>query len=192
MATEPDELRRRVLDATFDEVAERGLASLTVEAVAARAGTSRATLYRRFPGGRDELVDRTIRRELDRFVTALLADAPPVDDPVAHVAGLLRGARSLLVRHAVLQRLLLDEAEAIVPPLATLQPLVHEAIAAHLAQVVAVAGLVEAGEPAVEAGDHAARMLLSYLGSPGGADLDDPAAVEDLVRRRIVPWRRKV
>ena len=36
-------LAERVLDATFAEVAEHGLRALTVEAVAVRAGSSRAT-----------------------------------------------------------------------------------------------------------------------------------------------------
>jgi AcrR family transcriptional regulator len=66
----------RVLDATYDEVAERGLGALTVEAVAVRAGSSRATVYRHFPGGRDELIDRTIRREVRRFFDTVLAAAP--------------------------------------------------------------------------------------------------------------------
>lgn len=172
-------LRERVLDAVYAEVAERGLGQLTVEAVAVRAGSSRATVYRWFPGGRDELVDTAIRREVDRFLAALLAEAPPSDDVVGHVVGLVIGARRLLGEHTVLQRLLLEEADAILPSLATIQPAVQDALARHLAHLL---GGADAGERA----DHAARMLLSYVGSAGGADLSDPAVVADVVRRRIL------
>jgi len=42
-------LETALLDAAWDELAERGYDSLTYEGVAARAATSRAVLYRRWP-----------------------------------------------------------------------------------------------------------------------------------------------
>jgi AcrR family transcriptional regulator len=45
-STEAD---RAILDAAVDEYGEQGLAGLTVDAVAARAGVSKATIYRRYP-----------------------------------------------------------------------------------------------------------------------------------------------
>jgi AcrR family transcriptional regulator len=39
-----------VLAATLDEIAERGIAEMTIESVAARAGVSKVTVYRRWPG----------------------------------------------------------------------------------------------------------------------------------------------
>src|SRR5215204_176225 len=47
--------RAAVLDATVAELAEHGHAALTVEAVAARAGVNKTTLYRRW-GGKDGLL----------------------------------------------------------------------------------------------------------------------------------------
>jgi AcrR family transcriptional regulator len=44
-----------ILDATVDLLAELGFLALTVEAVAARAGVAKTTLYRRWPN-KDELV----------------------------------------------------------------------------------------------------------------------------------------
>ena len=44
-----------ILDATVDLLAEQGFLALTVEAVAARAGVAKTTIYRRWPG-KDELV----------------------------------------------------------------------------------------------------------------------------------------
>jgi AcrR family transcriptional regulator len=40
----------KILDATVDLLAEQGFLALTVEAVAARAGVAKTTIYRRWPG----------------------------------------------------------------------------------------------------------------------------------------------
>lgn len=184
------DLAARALDATYAEVAAHGLRALTVEGVAVRAGSSRATLYRHFPGGRDELVDRTIDREVQRFFAAVLAAAPPADaGVVAHVAGVAHAAHRLLGEHVVLQRLLVEEADAIVPSLATVQPLVAAALAGHLDVVLGAArerGEVRADVDIAGAADHCARLLLSYVGSPGRWDLTDPAQVGRLVRGRVL------
>lgn len=183
-------LAGRVLDATFAEVAEHGLAALTVEAVAVRAGSSRATLYRHFPGGRDELVARTIEREVERFFTAVMADVPPAAAGVVdHVAGIVVSARRLLGEHDVLQRLLVEEADAIVPSLATVQPLVATGLARHLTTALgeaAARGEVGSDIDVAMAGDHAARLVLSYVGSPGRWDLVDPDEARRLVQDRVL------
>lgn len=183
-------LAGRVLDATYAEVAEHGLAALTVEAVAIRAGSSRATLYRHFPGGRDELVARTIEREVERFFADVRASVPPAADGVIdHVAGILVAARHLLGEHEVLQRLLVEEADAIVPSLATVQPLVAAGLARHLTAVLgdaSVRGELRADVDVAVAGDHAARLVLSYVGSPGRWDLADPGEARRLVRERVL------
>lgn len=182
-------LVERVLDATYDEVAAHGLGALTVEAVAVRAGSSRATLYRHFPGGREELVARTIRREVERFFEAVLAAAPASEGGVVdHVSGLIGAAHDLLGQHEVLQRLLVEEAAAIVPSLATVQPMVASGLAGHLEAVLASArrrGEVDDAVDLPAAADHCSRLVLSYVGSSGRWDLDDPVVVERLVRERL-------
>jgi AcrR family transcriptional regulator len=178
------------MDATYAEVAAHGLGELTVEAVAVRAGSSRATLYRHFPGGRDELVARTIEREVERFFTAVLESAPPPEAGVLdHVAGVVGAAHRLLGEHAVLQRLLVDEADAIVPSLATVQPLVRVALADHLVSVLSTAhgrGELADGVGVRAAADHCARLVLSYVGSAGRWDLGDDAEARRLVRDRLL------
>lgn len=49
--------RRRVLDAALDVLDEQGLAGFTMEAVARRAGASKATVYRHWDGTGALLVD---------------------------------------------------------------------------------------------------------------------------------------
>lgn len=56
-----EELENAILDAVWDEISEKGYGGLTYEGVAARARTSRAVLYRRWPT-RTDLVLATIAR----------------------------------------------------------------------------------------------------------------------------------
>jgi AcrR family transcriptional regulator len=55
------ELEIALLDAAWDELQQVGYAALTMEAIADRAGTSRAVLYRRWPK-KPELVIAVVRR----------------------------------------------------------------------------------------------------------------------------------
>ena len=55
-------MRERLLEAAYAVVARRGMARTTVEDVAREAGVGRATVYRWFPGGREQLVSETVKR----------------------------------------------------------------------------------------------------------------------------------
>ena len=79
-------LEAAILDAAWDELAEAGYAALTMERVAARAKTSRAVLYRRWPS-RPELVVAALRRHTD-FTSPAMFDT-----------GTLRGDVLALLRH---------------------------------------------------------------------------------------------
>jgi AcrR family transcriptional regulator len=50
------EADRAILDAAIEEYGEHGLGGLTVDAVAARAGVSKATVYRRYPSKADLVI----------------------------------------------------------------------------------------------------------------------------------------
>jgi AcrR family transcriptional regulator len=67
-----------ILDAAIALIGEVGYDRMTVEALAARAGVSKPTIYRRWPGGKGEIVVEAIR--------ALRAEAGPDPD-----TGSLRG-----------------------------------------------------------------------------------------------------
>ncbi|MCA0158227.1 TetR/AcrR family transcriptional regulator [Tsukamurella sp. M9C] len=71
-------LEEAILDAAWDQLTERGYGDFTLEAVAARAGTSRSVLYRRWPG----------RVELLRAAFAHLGGTPVAPAPAT---GSLRG-----------------------------------------------------------------------------------------------------
>lgn len=70
------ELLKAIHEATLAELAETGYARLTIEAVAARAGTGKAALYRRWPAKRDLVLD------------ALNAALPDLTQPLDEAADL--------------------------------------------------------------------------------------------------------
>ena len=110
----PD-VRERLLQATYDCVARWGLAKTTVEDAAREAGVSRATVYRYFPGGRDELISAVVGWEFARFFLRLyqeVSDAESLEEVMER--GLMFAHRAL-VEHEVLQRILVTEPEILLP-----------------------------------------------------------------------------
>lgn len=78
-------LETAVLEATWDEVMAHGYSGFTVQGVAARAGTSKAVLYRRWPG-KTELV----RAAVEHLLAADPVTAPDTGVLREDVVGLLR------------------------------------------------------------------------------------------------------
>ncbi|WP_409370663.1 TetR/AcrR family transcriptional regulator [Mycolicibacter longobardus] len=54
------ETRRRMLDAAIVVMRERGAVGLSIDEVLARSGCPRGSVYHHFPGGRAELLRRTL------------------------------------------------------------------------------------------------------------------------------------
>src|SRR6266536_3665646 len=78
----PPMVRSRILDTALDLVGRHGLAELSMEELAARAGVSRATLYRLFPGKAAlcaELVRRFSPFEPIAAVLETMGDRPPAE-----------------------------------------------------------------------------------------------------------------
>ena len=177
--------RGRIVEAAYACAARDGIAAATVEDIAREAGVARATVYRTFPGGRDEVLAAAVAQAVADFFAGLRADIGDVDDVATLLERGLVAARRRLDRHEVLQRALQDEADQIVPRLATVMPVVVELLRADLAERLARERL-RPGVDADEAADLLARMVLSLIGTPGHWDMDDPAAVHDLVAGRLL------
>ena len=64
-------VRGKVLEGGLVSIGRYGLGRTTVDDVAQASGVSRATIYRHFPGGRDQLVRDTVAWEMGRFFAAL-------------------------------------------------------------------------------------------------------------------------
>jgi AcrR family transcriptional regulator len=65
------DVRERIVNAAERCFARYGVGKTTVEDIAAAAGLSRATVYRSFAGGRDEVILEVLLRDLRRFLDRL-------------------------------------------------------------------------------------------------------------------------
>lgn len=166
-------------------MARDGIGDATVEGIAREAGVARATVYRVFPGGRDELLSAVVTQAVVDFFDGLRSDIGVVPDVTTLLERGLVAARRRLDRHEVLQRALEAEADQIVPQLATLMPILIDRLRAVLAERLATEELCP-GVEAAEAADLLARLSLSLIGSPGAWDMDDPDELRRLVRGRLL------
>lgn len=172
--------RERLLEAAYACVARYGLAKTTMEDVGREAGLSRATVYRYFPQGKDQLVREVVAWEAGRFFERLTrAVAHHVD-----LADLLEEAvvfaRRAVEDHDVLQKILETEPERLLPLLTTesgrIIVLVKQFLVLGMQRTALRPGLdVDA------AAEYLARMVLSHTSAQGGWDLTDRREVRRLV-----------
>jgi AcrR family transcriptional regulator len=177
--------RLRILEATYTCVARYGLAKTTVEDAARVSGMARATVYRYFPGGREQLVAEVIAWEAGRFfqrLAAAVGDTEGLDELLQEA---LFFAHRAVEEHEVLQKILQTEPDRLLPQLTVQSTRIIGYIRAfllpHLEDQARAAGL----EPD-DAADFVARMLLSFTGSPGRWDLSDRAQIKELVRTEVL------
>lgn len=113
-----DSIADRILDAAVEAASVHGIGRMSVADVAARAGLSRPTVYKRYPS-KDALVAATVSREAMGVVEATRQAAAGIEDPrealTAAVATVLRLARE----HPLLDRVVRTEPERLVPLLTT-------------------------------------------------------------------------
>ncbi len=162
-----------------------GLAKTSIEDVANEAGMSRATVYRYFPAGREQLISEMVTWEVANFfarVEAVVAAAPDLTAKL--VDGLVFGHAAIL-EHRLLQRVLSSEPEALLEELSSSSSLVFEVVRGYLVELLNGENL-RAGVDHIEAADYLARLYLSYLGSQGQWNLADPIEVARLVRTQFV------
>ncbi len=180
-----EDVRTRLLEGAYRCIAEKGVAATSLEDAARAAGVSRATLYRYFPGGREELVGAVITYETLRFFQNLahaVAGAPDLETLL--VEGIVVAHRSIEA-HAVLQKILETEPERLLPQLSLESAGLIGLLAAFFEGRFAGHRLRQGVEPA-EAAEYVARLTLSFIGSPGGWDLADPEQVRELVRSEFL------
>jgi AcrR family transcriptional regulator len=183
------ESRERVLQGTFECIARVGIGKTTMEDAARASGVSRATVYRLFPGGRDELLRETVAWEMARFFAQLGTGLGPMPDFETFLERALPLAREQVLEHAVLQKVLETEPERLMPLITVEQHHVISYIAEYFLPLLERdrdAGLLVEGVELASCAEYIARMALSLIASPGRHDLEDPAEVRRLVRRELL------
>lgn len=184
-----DRTANRILDGALSEAAAHGLKSLSIEAVARRAGVNRATVYRRF-GDRDALVAALAAREGHRMSAALLEAVIEVGDPeerlVEGFLASLRYARS----HPLMIRAAQIEPEAVITGL-----LADDAALLRIGAVF-LAGAIRDAQQARgtrhldpdQAGETLARLFASFVLLPGGElDPTNESLMRKYARSTLVP-----
>jgi AcrR family transcriptional regulator len=181
--------RVRVVDATLVCLGRYGTAKTTVDDIAREAGLSRATIYRAFPGGRDEILSAVVDTEAARFFSALgvrLGAAPDLSE--ALVDGIVE-ASTRIRDHPALTYLVTHEPETVLGHLAfdesdRLMKAASLFAAPFLARWLRPA---EAGRVA----EWATRIVLSYALSPSPqTDLCDRDQAARLVSTFVMPGVR--
>ncbi len=188
-ASDPLTLRDRLLAATYRCVERFGMAKTTIDDIVKESGVSRATIYRQFDGGRDELLLETVGWELANYFNRLadqVRDAPSL--AVLLERGLTFAHRSV-AEHAVLRKIMDTEPERLLPLLTTESakslPFIADFLLPYLRRE-AEAGRLRPGVDSERAAEYLARSILSLIGAPGRWDLEDPAQVADLVHGELL------
>ncbi len=177
----------KIMEATFECVSRNGLSRTTVEEVAQQSRLSRATIYRHFPGGRDQLLQSVVAWEAARFFARLATDISGADDVPTLIERAITLGQMAVENHQVLQRVLQTEPEVFIRLFTFEGDRILRLIRGFLMPYLA--GLRLPDEMSLQAcADYVARMILSHITAPGGWDLGDPAQVRELVRSQILSW----
>ena len=178
--------RERIIDGTLTCLARQGTTKTTVDDIARQAGVSRATVYRVFPGGRDEMLAAVVDTEMARLFSALgvrLGEAHNLTE--ALVAGIVE-ASTRISNHAALAYLVEYEPEMVLGHLAfdesdRLLKTASRFTAPFLARWMSPS-------EAERVAEWATRIVLSYAIAPSPiVDLTDPADAEHLVTTFVIP-----
>ncbi|MFI6502568.1 TetR/AcrR family transcriptional regulator [Nonomuraea typhae] len=158
----------RLIQAAMDCVAAYGYRKTSLSDVAARAGVSRATVYRAI-GSKDRLGELIVRHEGARFIEEVrrifAADVPPEEQ----IAAAVEFALEFTSGHDVLQRMLMEEPEELFTML--IERPGHTAFITFLTE--GMAPLLAAGPHAhllrvapAQAVEFTTRVVLSLIAHP--------------------------
>jgi AcrR family transcriptional regulator len=172
----------RILDATLATMADHGVARLSLEDVAKRARLSRQTVYRYFPS-KGVLLEATVLREEQVFISNMIAAAGRHKELEPALRAAIEAALRTGQAHALLNRLLATEPNALVALVTTDRGPVLSAARQALEEILA-GWLPRAPKARLGmAADAVARLLVSYVVNPPA---DPPAQVSARLAQLLV------
>jgi AcrR family transcriptional regulator len=179
--------RDRIVAAAERCFAQYGVAKTTVEDVAAAAGSSRASVYRYFPGGRDEIILAALLRSAEEFIPqipARLKTAKSVGDAIVElIVSAVSWVRSEPWRESLLSTPLSNPAS--VDNAAAPYAVCAEFIAPYF-EAARIAGLVRSQVGLDDAVEFVVRMIHSLLIVPGHVERTG-GQLRKYVRTFVVP-----
>ena len=181
--------RVRIIDGTLACLARHGTAKTTVDDIARESGVSRATVYRAFPGGRDEILGAVVDTEMARLFSALGVRLGNAADLTTALVGGIIEASTRLRDHAALHFLVEHEPGIILGHLAfdesdRLLVTASKFTAPFLARWMSP-------DEAERVAEWATRIVLSYAVSPSSRlDLCNEADATRLVATFMLPGIR--
>ena len=163
----------RILDATLATMADYGIARLSLEDVARRAGLSRQTVYRYFPS-KGALLEATVLREEEIFLANITSAAGRHRELEPALRAAIEAAMRTGQDHVVLNRLIATEPTALVALVSGDSGPVLSAARQALEEILG-GWLPKAPKARLTmAADAVARLLVSYVVNPPA---DPPAQV---------------
>lgn len=180
-----EDKKQEIFKATLEILYEKGLSKLTLEDVAKKASLSRPSIYKYFPGGKEELLTQVVSYEAFNWLKNLAEHIEGINDFEEATTEAVMFAYKSLNEHHVLNKILQTEPEKLMPLLAQEGIRVVTFVELYVVNQLLARGLTTSIKPELAA-EYIARMLISFVTSPGNWDLTDATQVRTVVRYEIL------
>ncbi|MGD1172495.1 TetR/AcrR family transcriptional regulator [Mycobacterium seoulense] len=183
------DLDRTILDTARGVFETYGVRRANIEDVAARAGVSRSTIYRRFPT-KDDLFGHVVRREAEEFFTTLDRATAGCDPERAVIEAFALGVR--LVHDSPLYSRIADSEPELLGMFSRSQAFPIGQFADGIAHTLRRCGADIPDRDLTNIADILLRVALGIIVFPTDRlDTSDPAAVREYAARYLVPIIRR-
>lgn len=157
-------LRGRIVTAALSCFARYGTNKTTIDDIAREAGCSRATVYRAFPGGKDELSAAVVESEVARLFEAIAERVEAIDSLEELLVAVADESVRRIGGHPAIRFLIAHEPDVVLPRIAFSQFDTVLALASAFLAPYLEAYLAE--EDARRVGEWITRVVISYLICP--------------------------
>jgi TetR/AcrR family transcriptional regulator len=179
------EIDRTILDTARSVFETYGVRRANIEDVAARAGVSRSTIYRRFPT-KDDLFAHVVRREAELFFSTLDKATAGRDPQQAVIEAFALGVR--LVQDSPLYSRIADSEPELLGMFSRSQVFPIRQFADGIAYTLRRCGADNSDADLANLGDILLRVALGIIVFPTDRlDTSDPGAVREYAARYLVP-----
>ncbi|AZP83506.1 TetR/AcrR family transcriptional regulator [Mycobacterium avium] len=184
-AGERTDLDRLILDTARGVFETYGVRRANIDDVAARAGVSRSTIYRRFPT-KENLFGQVVRREAELFFSTLDQATAGCDPQRAVIEAFALGVR--LVKDSALYSRIAESEPELFGLFSRSQVFPTRQFADGIAHTLRRCGAEQAEPDLDNIADILLRVALGIIVFPTDRlDTADPAAVRDYAARYLVP-----